>query len=330
MTHASNLQTSDRVGIVLRVMGGLRSSGIKRVLIMPDRSGFGALLMRKLHQASHDAGKDFPDVECLDFDPISTVDDTLRAARLMREAGVKAIVVLGGDGTHRAVVRECGDIAIAGLSTGTNNAFPEHREPTIVGLAVGLYASGQLSAAEALVPNKVLDVLLESRQGKPSVRDIAIVDVAISSDHYIGARALWKPENLYAAYVTFASPESIGLSSIAGLLLPVGRQEKGGVSIRMAPSGTQPAYHLRAPILPGMMANVPILRWGHMQEGQSFAVDLKSGVVALDGERELTFDEGSKVSVTLRGNAFSTVDVAHCMHIAAENGLFRSIAPTTC
>ena len=36
----------------------------------------------------------------------------------------KLYLVLGGDGTHRAVVRECRSIPIAGLSTGTNNAFP--------------------------------------------------------------------------------------------------------------------------------------------------------------------------------------------------------------
>ena len=42
----------------------------------------------------------------------------------MKEKGVAAIVVLGGDGTHRAVVMACGDVPIAGISTGTNNACP--------------------------------------------------------------------------------------------------------------------------------------------------------------------------------------------------------------
>ena len=44
---------------------------------------------------------------------------------------------LGGDGTHRAVALASGDIPLATLSTGTNNAFPALGEATVVGLAAG-------------------------------------------------------------------------------------------------------------------------------------------------------------------------------------------------
>ena len=57
----------------------------------------------------------------------SQAEDSASAARLMRRMDVAAIVVLGGDGTHRVVVSECGNVPIAGVSTGTNNAFPDHR-----------------------------------------------------------------------------------------------------------------------------------------------------------------------------------------------------------
>ena len=53
----------------------------------------------------------------------------------MVERDVAAIVVLGGDGTHRVVAAHCGDIPLLALSTGTNNAFPELREATVAGLA---------------------------------------------------------------------------------------------------------------------------------------------------------------------------------------------------
>src|SRR5262249_60126147 len=96
------------------------------------------------------------DDEFHELDVTSTGEDTFEAAQQMRAAGVAAIVVLGGDGTHRAVARECGDVPIAGLSTGTNNAFPEMREPTITGMAVGLYASGRRPANPALAPDKTL------------------------------------------------------------------------------------------------------------------------------------------------------------------------------
>ena len=44
----------------------------------------------------------------------------------------------------------------------------------------------------------------------------------------------------------------------------------------------------------------------------------------LDGERELAFEPGQRVLMTLREDAFLTVDVAACMAAAARDGLLRS------
>jgi len=57
-------------------------------------------------------------------------------------------------------------------------------------------------------------------------------------------------------------------------------------------------------------------------------VALQAGVVALDGEREMAFGAGDQVRITLRENAFTTVDVARCMQIAAREGLFRLSSST--
>jgi predicted polyphosphate/ATP-dependent NAD kinase len=54
--------------------------------------------------------------------------DTVGAVERMAAARVSAIVVLGGDGTHRLVAATCGQIPLMALSTGTNNVFPEMRE----------------------------------------------------------------------------------------------------------------------------------------------------------------------------------------------------------
>ncbi|MDH5538217.1 MAG: NAD(+)/NADH kinase, partial [Rhizobacter sp.] len=119
VANASNLQIADRVNIVLRVLTAAHELGVDRVLVMPDNGGIRALLQRQLSRG-HSQHQRWPEVEFLDMAPTSTVDDTFTAARMLRAAGVAAIVVLGGDGTHRAVVRECRDVPIAGLSTGTN------------------------------------------------------------------------------------------------------------------------------------------------------------------------------------------------------------------
>lgn len=323
IADASNLQIADRVNIVLRALTALAAMGVPRVLIMPDKGGIRAMLTRSLKR-EHNLHHALPEVEFLDMEPTSTVEDTFLAARMLRAAGVNAIIVLGGDGTHRAVVRECAHIPIAGLSTGTNNAFPEMGEATITAMAVGLYATGKLSAEQALAQNKLLEVSIN--EGKR--RDIALVDAVISTDRYIGARALWKTENLCAVYLTFANPQAIGLSAIGGLLHPLGRREAGGLAVHLSDDPATRRLLLRAPIAPGMVREVGIAHWEPMPAGQPFAVALQAGVVALDGEREMAFDAGDRVRITLRENAFPTVDVARCMQTAAREGLFRLSSST--
>ena len=137
--------------------------------------------------------------------------------------------MLGGDGTHRAVVTACGDVPIAGISTGTNNAFPEHREPTITGLAVGLAVTGKVPPSDAFLPNKKIVVRVNGHE------EIALVDVAVVTERYIGARALWRTETFRELFVTFADPEVIGMSAIAGLLTPVTRLDPHGLHVRLAP-----------------------------------------------------------------------------------------------
>jgi predicted polyphosphate/ATP-dependent NAD kinase len=323
IANASNLQIADRVNIVLRILTTVASLGVPRVLMMPDRGGIRAMLQRQLGR-ERNLHHTFPEVEFLDMEPTSTVEDTFLAARMMRAAGVRSIVVLGGDGTHRAVLRECNDVPIAGLSTGTNNAFPEMRESTITAMAVGLYATGRLTSEQALVQNKLLAISINEGER----RDIALVDAVISTDRYIGARALWKTESLSALYLTFADPQAIGLSAIGGLLHPVGRREAGGLAVHLSDDPATRRLLLRAPIAPGMVREVGIAHWEPMPAGQPFPVALQAGVVALDGEREMAFDAGDRVRITLRENAFPTVDVARCMQTAAREGLFRLSSST--
>jgi predicted polyphosphate/ATP-dependent NAD kinase len=328
IANASNLQTAERVNIVLRVLTTLSALGVGRVLMMPDKAGLSAMLLRSLsrERSSH---FEFPQVDFVDMPVTSTVQDTFCAVRGMLQAGVRAIIVLGGDGTHRAVVRELlastapgvARVPIAGLSTGTNNAFPEMREPTVTALAVGLYATGRLDADRVLASNKVLQVDIDGGRRQ----DIAIVDAVISRQRVVGARAVWKTEGLEAAYLTFADPEAIGLSAIGGLLSPVGRTEPEGLAIHLSEEPSRCRVRLQAPIAPGLISDIGISHWENMPAGRSFPVGLDAGVVALDGERELTFEQGETVAVTLRKDAFLTVDVARCMQTAARDGLFRHL-----
>ena len=317
IANASSLQIADRANIVLRVLAGLAAAGVPGVMVMPDRKGITALLERNLAR-ERNLGRLLPEVRVIDMPVTTTVDDTLRATATMVDAGVAAIVVLGGDGTHRAVVRRCGKVPVAGLSTGTNNAFPEMREPTITGLATGLYASGAVPPEDALLANKMLEVSVN--EGERS--DLALVDVVVSSEPFVGARALWRTDHLHELFVTFADPEAIGMSAVAGLLRPVGRREPFGLRVTLDP-GAASAPTLRAPIAPGLIEPVAVSSSEPLPPDEHVAVAHDGGVVALDGEREIELRPRDRLTVTLRCDAFRSIDVAGCMRAAALRGLFH-------
>lgn len=318
VANASTLQVTDRANIVLRVLSALASCGITNVLMMPEKSGIRRHITRAYERATNLKENTFPELNHIRMDITSTVEDTLLATRKMREAGCAAIVVLGGDGTHRAVVSQCGDIPIAGISTGTNNAFPEHREPTITGIATGLAVSGKVPADVAFQSNKRIDIQIGE-----AIRDIAIVDVAIVTERFVGAKALWKPENFRELYVTFSDPEVIGMSAIAGLLEPVSRQDQDGLVVKIVPTHEAKTI-LKVPFAPGIIGPIGIGSWQRMKAGVPAKLDLPAGTIALDGERELAFDPSDDVSITLVNNAFRTINVSAVMQYASRNGLMRT------
>ena len=133
----------------------------------------------------------------------------------MRKQACQGDRVLEGDGTNRVVASRCADTPICALSTGTNNAFPEMRRSYIAGLATGLVSTG-------LVTNGVLrreKILRVGLNGDPH-HDCALVDVAVSSERFIGARALWKSSSVSELFVTRASPDAKGSPPWPGCWIP--------------------------------------------------------------------------------------------------------------
>lgn len=313
ISHAGNLPINDRANIVLRMMAGLAASGVGEVVVMPEHGGIRFQLERSVERERRVGHINFPAMRYLDMPVTATPEDSARAARMMAGEGVAAIVVLGGDGTNRVVVGACGGVPVAGVSTGTNNAFPELREPTITGLAVGLAATGQAPEGQAFRSNKWLEVTLNDR------REIALVDVAVVEDRFVGARAIWKTTGFRDLFVTFGLPQAIGMSSIAGLSDPVDRETPEGRHIRLAPDAPR---RLLAPIAPGLIDSVGIAGTARMLPGVDHHPSIPAGSLAFDGERELTFTEKDRVCVRLVPDAFRTIDVPACMAHAARAGLF--------
>lgn len=313
ISHAGNLPINDRANIVLRMLAALGATGVEDVLMMPENSGIRFHLMRSIERERKMGHHGFPRVSYIDMPVTMTATDSARAAKIMAEQNVAAIIVLGGDGTHRVVIQACADIPIAGVSTGTNNAFPDLREPTITGLAVGLAATGKVPAEQAYVQNKWLEISVNGD------RHIALVDMAVVDDRFVGARAIWKTQSFRDLFVTFGLPGAIGMSSIAGLTDPVDRYEPEGRHIVLSPDADR---FLNAPIAPGLIEKVGIQSITSMTPDSVHSPSIVAGTLAFDGEREVTFDQDDDISVRLVTNAFRTIDVPGCMRFAARTGLF--------
>ncbi|WP_339775516.1 NAD(+)/NADH kinase [uncultured Thalassospira sp.] len=313
ISHAGNLPINDRANIVLRMLAALGATGVEDVLMMPENSGIRFHLMRSIERERKMGHHGFPRVSYIDMPVTMTATDSARAAKIMAEQDVAAIIVLGGDGTHRVVIQACADIPIAGVSTGTNNAFPDLREPTITGLAVGLAATGKVPAEQAYVQNKWLEISVNGD------RHIALVDMAVVDDRFVGARAIWKTQSFRDLFVTFGLPGAIGMSSIAGLIDPVDRNQPEGRHIVLSPDADR---FLSAPIAPGLIEKVGIQSITPMTPDSVHSPSIVAGTLAFDGEREVTFDQDDDISVRLVTNAFRTIDVPGCMRFAARTGLF--------
>lgn len=288
---ASVFGNADKAGMVFRLLAGLGAAGVGRALMLPAGDGLSPTLHRQLDRRTGDAP--FPALEELEMGLTSTAADTTRAVQEMCARGVDAIAVLGGDGTHRLVAKACGEVPICALSTGTNNVFPEMREATVAGLATGLVATGR-GGERALVREAALVV---ERDGAPA--DLALVDVAVTRDRFVGARALWRHDALRELFVAFADPGAVGLSSVAGQLAPMQRGGGRGLHVRLAEDRAAAEVVLSVALAPGLVTEVAVASFAPLEPGERVALAPGHGTLALDGEREIERhgDDGATVRI---------------------------------
>ena len=319
VTQASVFPTAEKANMIQRMLTAFGAVGVQRVLLSTDLGGISAAVLRAIRRrpAAAGSGPDgrWPEVEFLDGQPIrQTAQDTVDAVRRMVAADARVVVCLGGDGTARVTASAVGDVPMLALSTGTNNVFPAVREATIAGLAAGLVATGQVDQEAATTRAKLLEVRVGDRA------ETALVDVAVSTERHVGARAVWDPATVTQLFCAFAQPDAIGLSSILGQLCPVGRYEPHGVTARITPDA---ARQVLAPIAPGLVIPVGVREVARMEPGAEHRVEPGAGVIAVDGERELTFSPGQDVMVRLRADGPRCVDVPAVLAASARLGLLR-------
>lgn len=331
VTQASVFPTAEKANMIQRMLTAFGAVGVQRVLLSTDLGGISAAVLRAIERraargAGHGAaraagGERWPDVEFLEGRPIrQTAQDTVDAVRRMVTAGARVIICLGGDGTARVAASAAADVPLLALSTGTNNVFPAVREATIAGLAAGLVATGAVPAASATTRAKLLEVRAGGRT------ETALVDVAVSTERHVGARAVWDPATVTQLFCAFAEPDAIGLSAILGQLAPVPRHAPHGITARLAAGAPR---QVLAPIAPGLVVPVGVAGIEPMRPGTVYPVDAAAGVIAVDGERELTFGPGEprepdeRPAVVLRADGPRCVDVPAVLAASARLGLLE-------
>ena len=217
--------------------------------MMPDIGGISRRLRRMLQTPSLQPRAR---VTFIDMPVEDSAADTLLAVERMVAIGVGAIVVLGGDGTHRLVAQICGDTPLTALSTGTNNVFPSIVEGTVAGMAAGVVANGLVSVEKVTTANKRLEIYVDGE-----FKDIALVDLAVSKERFVGSRAIWDPDTIHEIVLTRAEPDCIGLSAIGAQLQPTPADSDFGIYARLGVGRTT----VEAAVIPGKVLSVGVSEW---------------------------------------------------------------------
>ncbi len=296
-----------KINLVLRMLQGLRMTGVSEVVIMPDNFGIGLQAKDDFFKTNQSA----MNVTFLDMPIMGNGEDTLRAASMMREMAVGCIITLGGDGTNRLVAKACGETPILPISTGTNNVFPFNVESTVAGMAAGFFTMGLTDPEQSLSRRKRLDVV----QGDELI-DIALIDAVVVKTKAIGARAVWNVEQITQIVQTCGTLSDIGLSSIGGSLHHVTPSEDRGISVDVGGGDGL----VMAPIAPGLFKEVPVKSSRTIGIGEEVPVRTVPSILALDGERELKVRSGDPVSIRLTGSAIRVLEVHEVMKQATEMG----------
>ena len=86
-------------------------------------------------------------------------------------------------------------------------------EGTIAGLAAGVVARGDVDLEEVTTASKALEVHVDGQ-----FRDLALVDVAVSKERFVGARAIWDVDTLHEVYLARVDgSEARNLTNAEGL-----------------------------------------------------------------------------------------------------------------
>ncbi len=309
VAKASVFDNQEKRAIIRRAITSVCALGVAEIVYVPDPNHIAQSALSEVADQISARAVHCPGTR-------SALDSKIGAMGL-EQAGCKVVITLGGDGTNRAVVSGWRHAPLIPISTGTNNAFPEMVEATVAGAAAGLIGSGLISLEQVSEQAKLVHIEIEDEMD-----DLALIDAVLTNDRFIGARALLDSDRLQVAMLTRASPASVGIAAIGGLLQQVSNADEHGLCVKFSDQGRK----LRTPIAPGLYQVVGVASANTVALGECVTV-CGPGVLALDGERERVLKSGQHATMQVVRDGPWVVDVPAALQLGAQIGAFELLEP---
>jgi predicted polyphosphate/ATP-dependent NAD kinase len=311
VSHATVIDNNEKVNIIERIILGAQNFGVDKIYIMPDSYMMGYKVQDKLKLSEELK----VEIEVLDMKIKASPKDTEKAAQIMEEMKIGCVVVLGGDGTSRLAAKYLKTVPLIGVSTGTNNAYPKMLEGTTVGIAAAAVASKSYNNNLSCRRDKLIEIYKNDE-----FTDICLMDAVLSNEQYIGSKAIWNMENIKKIIVSNCHPASIGFSAIVGVNKCIFEEDDFGGCIDLHEN----TNNFLAPVAAGKVAEI--------RAGELKIIDIDNsvvwiaeykGIIAADGEREISFNKGDKLEFKITRKGPIHVDVRRTMEKAVLEGFFK-------
>ena len=311
VSSASPTTEMAKVGAIRRAVIGAISGGARHILLTGDRRQLAERALDRIERDLEPERIGTFTTSIVEAPPYDHRDNTVDAARRLRDLGASAVVVFGGDGTHRDVVSGWRDVTMVAVSTGTNNVFPRAIETTLAGHAAAAVACGHVALHDATWRAKVIDVEIDRADGRHE-RDLGLVDVALVASSFTGSRAVWHGDTLRHLVAAIAEPATVGLSAIAAAAAPCSRRAPGGVHLSFDPHSTT---RVHAPIAPGRYTTVGVAEHHVLANDEPVYLD-GPGALSFDGERDVVVGPDDRVTLRVAADGPHIIDVEAAMAAA--------------
>ncbi|CAN5631639.1 NAD(+)/NADH kinase [soil metagenome] len=303
VAHGSTFDNNEKINIIRRILIALGHLGGPIIWYMPDTYG---IVPRALEHA-----RTAVEAHEIPMALLGNSTDSTEAAMHLRDMSATCIVTLGGDGTNRVVAKGCGNVPLVAISTGTNNVFPRMIEGTIAGIAAAAVARGVAHSAIGRSPR--LEILIDDE-----LADIALVDLVVSHQPWIGSRAVWQAEYIKEVVLSHIPEIAIGISAIGPILIEPANRKERGLHAVLGPGGKT----VLCPIAPGLLTELQVTGSSALDFGSRIQLNASKGTLALDGEREIELHGDERVEVQLTNAGPRVVNIEMAVAAAIEAGMF--------